>query len=63
MAGRWYLRYRLSYAEVVEWLAERSIQVDASTVFDWVQKFAPLYQEAAKAHRHRVGQRWSVDET
>jgi IS6 family transposase len=63
LAGRWYLRYRLSYAEVVEWLAERSIQVDASTVFDWVQKFAPLYQEAAKAHRHRVGQRWSVDET
>src|SRR3954449_9744120 len=63
LAVRWYLRYRLSYAEVVEWLAERSIQVDASTVFDWVQKFAPLYQDAAKAHRHRVGQRWSVDET
>jgi len=60
---RWYLRYRLSYADVAEWLAERSIQVDASTVFDWVQKFAPLYQDAAQAHRHRVGQCWSVDET
>ena len=47
-AVRWYLRFRLSYAEAVEWLAERSIQVDASTVFDWVQKFAPLYQDAAK---------------
>jgi transposase, IS6 family len=63
LAVRCYLRFRLSYAEVVEWLAERSIQVDASTVFDWVQKFAPLYQDAAKAHRHRVGSRWSVDET
>jgi len=63
LAVRWYLRYRLSYADVVEWLAERHIQVDPSTVFDWVQKFAPLYQDAAKAHRHRVGQRWSVDET
>jgi transposase, IS6 family len=63
LAVRWYLRFRLSYADVVEWLAERSIQVDASTVFDWVQKFAPLYQDAAKAYRHRVGQRWSVDET
>jgi transposase, IS6 family len=62
-AVRWYLRFRLSYADVVEWLAERSIQVDASTVFDWVQKFAPLYQDAAKAHRYRVGHRWSVDET
>src|SRR3954469_11712880 len=63
LAVRWDLRYRLSYADVVEWLAERSIQVDASTIFDWVQKFAPLYQDAAKAYRHRVGQRWSVDET
>ena len=63
LAVRWYLRYRLSYAEVVEWLAERFISVDASTIFDWVQKFAPLYQDAAQAHRHRVGQRWSVDET
>ena len=63
LAVRWYLRFRLSYAEVVEWLAERSIPVDASTVFDWVQKFAPLYQDAAKAYRHRVGRRWSVDET
>jgi transposase, IS6 family len=63
LAVRWYLRFRLSYADVVEWLAERSIAVNASTVFDWVQKFAPLYQDAAKAHRRRVGQRWSVDET
>jgi transposase, IS6 family len=63
LAVRWYLRFRLSYTDVVEWLAERSIQLDASTVFDWVQKFAPLYQDAAKAYRHRVGPRWSVDET
>ena len=46
-----------------EWLAGRFLQVDASTVFDGVQKFTPLYQDAAKARRHRVGQRWSVDET
>jgi transposase-like protein len=63
LAVRWYLRFRLSYADVVEWLAERFIAVDASTVFDWVQKFVPLYQDAAKAHRRGVGQRWSVDET
>jgi transposase-like protein len=34
LAVRWYLRFRLGYADVVEWRAERSIQVDASTVFD-----------------------------
>ena len=63
LAVRWYLRFRLSYADVVEWLAERHIHVDASTIFDGVQKFAPLYQDAAKAHRGRAGERWSVDET
>jgi transposase-like protein len=61
-AVRWSLRFRLRYADVVEWLAERGIPVDASTVFDWVQKFSPLYEKAAKVHRHRVGSRWSVDE-
>ena len=38
LAVRWYLRFRLSYADVVEWLAERHIQVDPSTVFDWVHE-------------------------
>jgi len=63
LAVRWYLRFRLPYADVAELLAERGINVDASTIFDWVQRFAPLYQEAARPHRHRIGSRWSVDET
>ncbi len=60
---RWYLRFRLSYADVAELLAERGLRVDASTVFDWVREFAPLYEDAARAFRRAVGTRWSVDET
>ncbi len=63
LAVRWYARYRLSYADVVEWLAERGISVDRSTVYRWVQRFLPLFGEAARAHRHAVGDRWRVDET
>ncbi len=63
LAVRWYLRFRLPYADIVELLAERGAHVDASTVFDWVQRFTPLYKEAARPHRHRVGARWAVDET
>ncbi len=37
LAVRWYLYYRLHYADVAELLAERGVHVDASTVFDWVQ--------------------------
>jgi len=47
----------------VELLAERGVHVDASTIFDWVQRFTPLYKEMARPHRHRVGTRWAVDET
>jgi len=63
LAVRWYARYRLSYADVVEWLAERGVTVDRSTVYRWVQRFLPLFQETARAHRHAVGDRWRVDET
>ncbi len=63
LAVRWYLRYRLSYADVVEWLAERGVQVDASTVYDWVRTFTPRFIAAARAHRSTVGKRWYVDET
>ena len=33
LAVRWYVRYRLSYADVAEWLAERGLTVDRSTVY------------------------------
>jgi transposase, IS6 family len=60
---RWYLRYRLSYADVAELLAERGVRADPSTVFDWVREFAPLYEDAARPFRRAVGSSWSVDET
>jgi IS6 family transposase len=63
LAVRWYLRFRLSYAEVAEWLAERGVTVDPSTIYDWVQAFTPHFIEAARQHRSPVGARWRVDET
>ncbi len=33
LALRWYVRYRLSYADVVEWLAERGVMVNRSTIY------------------------------
>jgi transposase-like protein len=63
LAVRWYLRFRLSYAEVAEWLAERGVTVDPSTIYDWVQAFTRRFIEAARQHRSPVGTRWRVDET
>lgn len=63
LAVRWYLRYRLSYADVAEWLAERGITVDPSTIYDWVHAFTPRFITAARGHRTPVSGRWRVDET
>ena len=63
LATRWYVRYRLSYADVVEWLAERGVMVDRSTVYRWVQRFLPLFLETSRAHRVPIGGKWRVDET
>src|SRR5687767_3118509 len=63
LAVRWYVRYRLSYADVVEWFAERGLVVDRSTIYRWVQRFLPLFQAAARSHRRPVGTKWRGDET
>jgi IS6 family transposase len=63
LAVRWYVRYRLSYAEVGEWLAERGILVDQSTIYRWVQRFLPLFGDLARRHREPLGPDWRVDET
>jgi transposase, IS6 family len=63
LAVRWYLRFGLSYRDVEELLAERGIEVHHVTIDRWVQRFTPLLVEAARPWRHRVGDRWSVDET
>jgi transposase, IS6 family len=63
LAVRWYLRFGLSYRDVEELLAERGVEVDHVTVYQWVQRFTPLLADAARPCRHAVGDRWLVDET
>src|SRR5262245_52526024 len=62
LAVRWYLRFGLSYRDVEELLAERGIEVDHVTIHRWVRRFSPLLVDAARFGRHRVGNRWHVDE-
>ena len=63
VAVRWYLRYNLSYRDVEELLVERGVEVDHVTVYRWVQRFTPLFADAARFCRHSTGDRWHVDET
>jgi transposase-like protein len=63
LAVRWNLCYGLSFRDVEELLAERGVQVDHVTVYRWVQRFTPLFADAARFARHSPGDRWFVDET
>jgi hypothetical protein len=57
LAVRWYVRYRHSYAEVSEWLAERGVLVGQSTNYRWVQRFLRLFGEVARKYRDPCGSR------
>jgi transposase-like protein len=63
LAVRWYLRFGLSYRDVEELLTGRGVEVDHVTIYRWVLRFTPLLADAARPCRHRVGDRWQVDET
>jgi hypothetical protein len=53
VAVGWYLRYGLSYRDVEELLAERGVTVDRVTVYRWVQRFTPAYQEQGTTQQCR----------
>src|SRR2546423_10315949 len=46
-----------------EWLAERGVLVDQSTIYRWVQRFLPLFGEVARKYRKLVGPDWRGGET
>ena len=40
-AVRWYCRYPISYRDLEAMMTERGVAVDHSTIYRWVQRFAP----------------------
>ena len=62
-AVRWYCRFALSCRDVRDLLAERGIEVDASTIHRWVRKFGPEIAKRSFKHRSWRGLNWHVDET
>ncbi|MEO0868910.1 MAG: IS6 family transposase, partial [Cyanobacteria bacterium J06642_11] len=61
MAVRWYLRYRLSYRDVQEMLAERGVIVDHSTIYRWVQRYAPEMDERCRSRWQPTNDSWRAD--
>ncbi len=60
---RWYCRYQLSYRDVEEINRERGLDVDHSTVFRWVQRYAPEINKRIRPHLKLAGASYRIDET
>ncbi len=60
---RWYLRYGLSYRDLEEMMAERGLGVDHTTIYRWVQSYAPELEKRCKPHLKMTNDSWRVDET
>ena len=60
---RWYCKYGISYRDLAEMMSERGVSVSPSTIFRWVQRYAPEIEKRVRPYQgHRSGS-WRVDET
>jgi len=61
---RWYCRYGISYRDLEQIMGERGVPVDHSTIYRWVQKFAPEIEKRLRWQwRRPQSTSWRVDET
>ena len=60
---RWYLRYPLSYRNLEEMMQERGLTVDHTTVYRWVQAYAPELDKRCRPHLCPTNDSWRMDET
>ena len=60
---RWYLRFKLSFRDLVEMMAERGLSLAHTTIMRWVQRFVPAFENRWNHFARQSGQSWRVDET
>ncbi len=59
---RWYLRYSLSYRDLEEMMRERKLHVDHTTIYRWVQQYAPELERRCRPHLKPTTDSWRFDE-
>jgi IS6 family transposase len=63
MCVRWYCKYGISYRDLAEMMEESGVAVDPSTIFRWVQRYAPEIQKRVCQYQSYRSGSWRVDET
>ena len=60
---RWYLRFKLSFRDLVEMMAERGLSIAHTTIMRWVHHYAPEFERRWNRFAQPAGTSWRVDET
>jgi hypothetical protein len=60
---RWYLRYKLSFRDLVEMMSERGLSLAHTTIMRWVKRLTPEFVKRWNRFATAAGQSWRVDET
>ena len=60
---RWYLRYKLSFRDLVEMMGERGLSLAHTTIMRWIQRYVPEFERRWNRFARPVGRSWRVDET
>ena len=63
LCTRWYLRYSLTYRDVVEMMAERGITMAHTTIMRWVHQYSAELDKRIRPHLKQTGDSWRLDET
>ena len=60
---RWYLRFKLSFRDLVEMMAERGLSMARTTIMCWVHHYVPEFERRWNRFARPVGPSWRVDES
>ena len=60
---RWYLRFKLSFRDLVEMMAERGISLAHTTIMRWIVRYVPEFEKRWNCFACQAGASWRVDET
>ena len=59
---RWYCKYGISYRDLEEMMGD-GVAVDHTTLYRWVQRYAPELEKRVRWYQGYRSSSWRVDET
>ena len=60
---RWYLKFSLSYRDLVEMMEERGLRISHTSIMRWVHQYAPEIDKRVRKHLKPTNDSWRTDET